>query len=98
MFMHYDNTKALETKCSQITDREVISALREAMTHSYYGVNMPNPTIDALSVDDIKAIKQDIAQKKMGLVSPQSSLRSDSRRFTTIMSHLESYKYNTAGI
>lgn len=98
MYSYYNNADALDKKCKQITNNEVISALREAMSHSYYGVKMPNPTIDALSAEDIKAIKMDLAQKQMGVITPQSALKSDSHRFSMIMSRMESYNFNKARI
>lgn len=95
MFMYYDNTKTLENQCDMISDKEVINALQDILSHSYYGAKMPTPTLDALSSEDIKAIKLDIAQRKMGIFTQQNSLKQSSHGFNTIVDHLETYKRNS---
>lgn len=95
MFMNYENTKTLESQCSMISDKEVISALQEILSHSYYGAKMPTPTLDALSDEDIKAIKLDIAQRKMGIFSQTNTLKQNSHGYNTIVNHLESFKRNS---
>lgn len=95
MFFNYDNSTALENQCSLISDKEVISALQDILSHSYYGAKMPTPSLDALSAEDIKAIKLDIAQRKMGIFSQQNSLKQSSHGYNSIVDHLEAYKRNS---
>lgn len=95
MFFNYDNTTSLENQCNMISDKEVISTLQDILSHSYYGAKMPTPSLDELSNDDIKAIKLDIAQKKMGIFSQQNSLKQSSHGYNNIVDHLETYKRNS---
>lgn len=95
MYTTYDNMKAIERYYNQISDAEAISALRNVISHSYYETHLPDPCLDALSKEDIKAIKLDLAQKKMGISSMHSVFRTDSTRFNTIISHLNTYKQKT---